>query len=268
MGFGGRELGRLYNTTEPFYLHGAGERASTYILMIHGFAGSPSELRRVGYFMNDMGYTVEAIRLPGHGTTPEDMIKTGWIDWTSYVLERYDKIQDKARKRIIVMGHSMGGLLALKLWMERKVNGVVSLAAPVFLTSRKSVLAQWLRYFVKYIEKKPTVAAHLIEEACTYQKMPLKCVVELRKLMKLIKVSMNQINAPVFIGQGEADRIVHPKTAEYLYNHIASGLKQITYYPQTSHAILLDDEWERVYKDIDLFVETVQQLSEAGQEWS
>ncbi|MFB6366963.1 alpha/beta hydrolase [Paenibacillus elgii] len=64
----------------PFWLEGTGERASTQLLLIHGFTGSPSEFRRLGYDLNDLGYTVNAVRLPGHGATPEDMIRTGRND--------------------------------------------------------------------------------------------------------------------------------------------------------------------------------------------
>jgi carboxylesterase len=78
-------------------LPGDERKESTAVLMVHGFTGSPSEFRRVGYFLNEMGYTVKAVRLPGHGTTPEDMIRTGWRDWYQHVLDSYDELACKIR---------------------------------------------------------------------------------------------------------------------------------------------------------------------------
>ncbi|MDF2958340.1 MAG: carboxylesterase [Paenibacillus sp.] len=254
-------MSRIYKTTEPFYFEGFGERASSHLLMIHGFTGSPSEFRRAGYYLNDLGYTVEAVLLPGHGTTPEDMIKTGWTDWWGHVLQRYDEIRDRPGKQVFVIGHSMGGLLALKLSMERKVEGIVSLATPIFLMSRKTVFAVLLQYFMKYIERKPTVAEHIIEEACTYQKTPIPCVVDLRKLLKAVKSGLGLVEAPIFIGQGEQDGLVHPKSAGFIHQRVASNVNELLYYPQTSHAMLLDEEREKVYGDIHRFIAKVQQNS-------
>ncbi|WP_025845136.1 alpha/beta hydrolase [Paenibacillus ehimensis] len=255
-------MNRVYRTTEPFRLEGAGELASTQLLLIHGFTGSPSELRRLGYYLNDLGYTVNAVLLPGHGTTPEDMIRTGLDDWSGHVLHCYDTMAAGRVHggKIVAIGHSMGGLLALELAMKRRLDGVVSLAAPMFLSSRKTSLALLLQYFIKYVERRPTAVAHLTEEACTYDKTPVRCVVDLRKLMKLVKAGLGQVSAPLFVGQGEKDGMVLPKSAEYIYRHVSSLVRQIEYYPHSSHGLLLDEWRERVYEDISRFLATLDQV--------
>lgn len=258
-------MSRIYKTTEPFYLQGHGDNASTHIMMIHGFTGSPSEFRRLGYYLNDLGYTVDATLLPGHGTSPEDMIKTGWNDWTGHVISRYDDIPQENGKRIIAIGHSMGGLLALKLAMERHLDGLVSLATPMFLMSRNTILAVLLQYIVKYIERKPIVAQHIVEESCSYSKLPIPCVVDLRKLLKRVKVSLGAISTPILIAQGEKDGVVRPKSAAYIYDRVSSAVKQLMYYPQSSHALLLDEERERVFEDIHRFVMDVLQNEERAE---
>ena len=43
------------------------------VLLIHGFPGSPVEMRLIGEYLNEREMTVLAPLLPGHGTTPEDL---------------------------------------------------------------------------------------------------------------------------------------------------------------------------------------------------
>ncbi|MDD9270899.1 alpha/beta hydrolase [Paenibacillus sp. GCM10023248] len=225
--------------------------------MIHGFTGSPSEFRRIGYELKDQGYTIQAVRLPGHGTSPEDMIRTGWTDWYGHVLESYDKLANTC-KSVVVMGHSMGGLLALKLAVERQVAGVISLATPIYLTSRKSALAFVVQYFVKYINKKPRAFSTILDESCAYTKTPIRCVVSLRKLLRHVKKLLPRVAVPVWIGQGNRDGVVHRDSAAYLYERIRSTVKELRYYPKSSHGLLLDQEREHVYADISAFILSLQ----------
>ncbi|WP_261807806.1 carboxylesterase [Paenibacillus sp. N3.4] len=210
-------MSKIYKSPEPFFWLGSGKNKETGILMIHGFTGSPSEFRRIGYVLQEEGYTVQAIRLPGHGTTPEEMIRTGWTDWYAHVLENYDVLAAHY-KSVVVMGHSMGGLLALKLAVERRAAGIISLATPIFLTTRKTVLAVLLQYVIKYLEKKPTDIPTLLDESCAYTKTPIRCVVSLRKLVKQVRNLLPHVETPIWIGQGSKDQIVRKESAAFCMN--------------------------------------------------
>lgn len=251
---------RVYGSPEPFFLPGSGEREATAVLLIHGFTGTPSELRRLGYHLNDMRYTVQGILLPGHGTTPKDMLRTGWSDWWKHALDSYDGLKRQGYERVFVAGHSMGGLLALKLAAERQVDGVVPMAAPVFLTSRKPALAVLLQYLVRYIEKRPPSVPEIASESCAYTKTPVKCVVSLQKLMKRVRATLPLVSAPALVVQGERDSMVLPKSASYIFERIGSTFKEMRWYPLSSHGLLLDREREQVYRDVGGFVEKVAAL--------
>ncbi|WNR44840.1 alpha/beta hydrolase [Paenibacillus roseipurpureus] len=248
---------RIYKSTEPFYWRGHGDNQETGILMIHGFTGSPSEFRRIGYTLREEGYTIQAVRLPGHGTSPEDMRRTGWTDWYGHVLESYDQLAANC-KRVVIMGHSMGGLLALKLAGERAAAGVISLATPIFLHSRKSAWAVILQYFIPYIAKKPKKISTLLDESCAYTKTPIRCVVSLRKLMKQVKKALNRVEAPIWIGQGNKDGVVHPSSAAFLQDKVKSRVSELQFYKESTHGLLLDQERERIYADISAFILSLQ----------
>jgi len=86
--------------------------SGTGVLVLHGFTGNPSSMRGLAESMADLGHDVEMPRLPGHGTTVEEMIETGWADWTGEVVAAHKRLADRVDS-IVVMGLSMGGSLTL-----------------------------------------------------------------------------------------------------------------------------------------------------------
>ncbi|MBI1854527.1 MAG: carboxylesterase, partial [Chloroflexi bacterium] len=65
---------QIIPTAEPFFLPGS----KTGCLLIHGFTGAPKEMRWMGEYLADKGYSVLGVRLAGHATRPEDMIRSNW----------------------------------------------------------------------------------------------------------------------------------------------------------------------------------------------
>lgn len=61
---------------EPFSAKGDRRGA----LVVHGFTGCPQSMRPLGEALAKAGFTVEVPRLPGHGTTPEDMVNYRFSD--------------------------------------------------------------------------------------------------------------------------------------------------------------------------------------------
>jgi carboxylesterase len=110
--------------TAPFEL-GAGQDAC---LLLHGFTGSPWDLRPLGEALAARGYYVRVIRLPGHGSTPEALAQVSHHDWEQAA---EDALHSLARFRhLYVAGLSMGALLGLLLAARHpdRVHGLALLA--------------------------------------------------------------------------------------------------------------------------------------------
>ncbi|WP_339060383.1 alpha/beta fold hydrolase [Tepidibacillus marianensis] len=140
-----------FRKSESFFLEG---KKSTGILLIHGFTGSPAEMRLLGEYLHRDGYTVYAPILRGHGTTPEEMAQTTKEDWFQSVVEAYNLLKEKGYSSIVAMGLSMGGILALKLAISEKLTAVVPLAAPIYVYDKRIAWAKWLKYFKAYNRKR------------------------------------------------------------------------------------------------------------------
>jgi carboxylesterase len=88
------------------------------VLVVHGFTGSPASVRNVAEALADAGHHVELPRLPGHGTSIDDMLASKWDHWAEAVRRAYDVLAERV-DRVVVVGQSMGGTLALRLAFER-----------------------------------------------------------------------------------------------------------------------------------------------------
>ena len=118
---------QIIPTAEPFLL--LGEATKPACLLIHGFTSTPKEMRGMGRFLNEHGYTCLGIRLTGHATVPEDMLRSNYTDWTASVEDGYNLLRCVA-DRIILVGVSMGGVLTLLMSTRLDVIGAVAMSTP------------------------------------------------------------------------------------------------------------------------------------------
>ena len=117
---------------EP-YLLPAGKKG---VLLVHGFTGSPAEMRLLGEYLHEQNFTVLGVRLPGHGTCVEELAKMRWKHWYGAVLDGFNMLKDICAD-VSVVGLSMGGLLALKLAAEEPVDRVVAMSTPVHIVDKR-----------------------------------------------------------------------------------------------------------------------------------
>ena len=110
---------------EPFFFPGG----PTGCLLVHGFTATPQVMRNLGEYLNKQGFTVMGVRLAGHATSIEDMIRSRYADWLASVEEGWHLLQG-ITERVFLMGHSMGGSLSLILAARFPVAGVVGMSTP------------------------------------------------------------------------------------------------------------------------------------------
>ena len=95
------------------------------VVVIHGFTGSPFSVRGVADAMIAATFDVELPRLPGHGTTVDDMLSTTWSDWSGEVAAARDRAAARV-ERVVLVGQSMGATLALASALDDpSVAGVI-----------------------------------------------------------------------------------------------------------------------------------------------
>jgi carboxylesterase len=231
---------------KEFYFKGN----STGILRMHGVTGTPSEVRFMGEFLRDKGYTVKGILLKGHGTTPEDMKKCGYRDWIRGAVEGYKSLKQECDE-VFAVGLSMGGLLSLYLARNYDVRGVATLSAPIRIHGRLAAFSFIERHFKTYILRNPEKKNINV---ISYDKSPIISVHNLFKLIRYVKANLKYIEKPVLVMQSYGDRTVSPMSANIIYNNIGSKDKSIIYLRNSGHVITCDKEKEQVFEEVYSFI--------------
>lgn len=118
----------------PFWLEG---RSGIGVLVVHGFTGTPFEMRLLGESLHQAGHTVYGPRLAGHAENLPALGGTTYQDWVRSVDEAYTLLASRV-DRVCVCGLSLGGLLTLDLAARRsgdpKLRAIEVLSAPLWLS--------------------------------------------------------------------------------------------------------------------------------------
>ncbi|MDX3984407.1 MAG: alpha/beta fold hydrolase [Achromobacter sp.] len=122
----------LEQQAHEYLLTGTGARGRTGILLVHGLAGTPEDMRALALGLHRRGYTVLAVKLAGHCGTLDELVRTSWLDWLASVRRGADLLASRV-DHLVVGGQSVGAMLALALAQERPLHvaGVLALS-PAF----------------------------------------------------------------------------------------------------------------------------------------
>lgn len=245
-------------TDKPFHFEGENGKA---VLLIHGWTAVPYELRRLGKYLNENGYTASGPMLPGHGTVPKDLEEIKWEDWLRAVREEYLRLKENHRK-VYVAGTSMGSNLALLLAKEfSEIPAIILMATPWKIKFEKAVWfftrlnMRWARYKKKFYP--PTFGArNTITRLIAYQAYPIVNVLEVLKLVREARQVLSEVKQPVFLMQSLSDHVVHKKSVEMICGQIGSEIKRKKYIKRAYHTFISDIKNEGVFEEILNFIES------------
>lgn len=243
----------LHENAKPFYFRGN----NIGCLLIHGFTGTPAEMRLLGEYLNKKGYTVRGVLLKGHGTKVEDMEKTTWKDWLSSAETELIDLKHKCEK-VVVIGLSMGGIIALNLASRFEVDSVVSIAAPIWIKNTRAYYSPILKYFNKYVYKsKVELPEDVRDYRISYDKTPVASVPHLLKLIRKTKRRLKKIKNPILIIQSKNDNTVRYDSAEYIYKHVGSSVKKLIFLKESGHVVTADCERLKAFEEINKFFQEI-----------
>jgi pimeloyl-ACP methyl ester carboxylesterase len=195
------------------------------IVLIHGACSQPAHFEAWRAFFSDAGYEVFVPALPGHA--PSDMAvlrRQGFADY----LDAMRTAVASLGQRPIVIGHSMGALIARMLAAERLARAVVLVAPlpggripapapaiPYYLRvgpwvlmgqpfrPRRGAAAYLALHHLPRAEQDDIFAGFVAESGGAYRDL----------LFGKAKVKRQAVRCPVLVVHGDADRLIPLATA-------------------------------------------------------
>ncbi|MBC7247641.1 MAG: alpha/beta fold hydrolase [Actinobacteria bacterium] len=245
----------VWEDARPFFFEGG----KTGVLVVHGFTGCTQSMRPLGEGLAEAGFTVAGPRLPGHGTSVEDMGRRTWEEWTGEAEKALRDLKGRCEK-VFVTGLSMGGTITC--WLGEKyaaeVAGLMPINAAVARLNPLLPLTPVAKYFLKTI---PGVGSDIkdpsVKESC-YDKVPVRAAAELYELMRITRRDLPRITAPILIFTSREDHVVPPTNGPYLLEHVSSTDKELVWLENSYHVATLDHDRELIIRRC---VEFIRRLS-------
>lgn len=250
--------------TAPFEL-GSGDDAC---LLLHGFTGSPWEVRPLGEALAGRGLYVKAPRLPGHGTTPEALLHVDWRDWEEAAWQALWTLRD--RRHVFVAGLSMGALLGLRLAARQpeRVRGLALIAPAIHFTGWKMrLLERWrrnplLRWVKPWVGKVSTDICDPMAraEAPILPAFPMARLDCLFNLQAAARADVPRVRSPTLVAVAEQDHVVDPQGGRWLERQLI-GAPRVYYLAlrEGFHIIPRDTGGPRLASEVGDFIDRLRE---------
>lgn len=235
--------------------------SKTLAILIHGFTGSPYDLKELAKFLAAKGISVKAPLLAGHGRIWNDLEKCTCFDWWESVNQEMKWAEGKF-DNIFIIGYSFGANLAMDMAARyaEKVNGVVSLGVSVFLRKdfliRKIAMPIFHSFFKKY-RKRYIKGDYLIEyeDSGCYANVPTLSLREFYRFIKYYtKRELKKMKSPILIIHSKDDKITHPRSSQYVYDRIGSEKKELLFLDEINHNPLASRRKDYIFSMIEEFI--------------
>ena len=205
------------------------------VLLIHGFPGTPAEMRSVGEVFASEGWSVRGLLLPGFGAEFPAIGEKHHADWQAAVDAAVAELR-RQHSVVLLAGNSFGGALALATAATQPVDGVILFAPFWRLDSwldRVYPLAERvlprIRPFARANFDDPgfrTELTHFLSEVdlddpavrdqIRRLELPTRVIGQVRRAGQVGYAVAGQVRAPVLIFQGRSDPLVRPHVTRRL----------------------------------------------------
>jgi len=242
-------------SAEPF-LH-VGDRVGC--LIVHGFTGTPYEIRPLGDYLAAEGHTVLGVRLAGHATDLTDLSRVCWRDWMLTIEDGLNLLKGVSDQQI-VLGLSLGGALTLLTAAHYPITAFVTLSALCNLPNNWRVtFLPILKFIMPYADNfEPQTEEELKTEGHPYYaRVSTHAASEVNTFLRELWAGIPSVRVPALLIQARHDAQIPPESMDLIYEHIASPDKQRVWIEHGGHVITLGPDRQIAFDAIGQFVRKV-----------
>ena len=239
------------------------------LLVAHGLAEHSGRYKNLVSYFVPKGYAVYTFDYRGHGKS--EGLRSYVDRFSDYLADLkifFDKVRKEHRSaKIFLVGHSMGGTLAVPYAIEhqQELAGVITSAPSLVASSTVSPALVAIAGVVSALapkmgvtvldastisRDKAVVDAYVNDPLVFRGKIPARTGAELAKMWKTLPEEMSKIKLPILIMQGTADRLSDPASGKLLYKRVGSKDKTLKLYKGFYHEIFNEPQHRQVMADI------------------
>jgi carboxylesterase len=213
------------------------------VLVLHGFTGNPQSMRGLAESLAAAGFAVELPLLPGHGTSVDDMLPTRWDDWSSTAEKVYRDLASRKR-RVVVVGLSMGGTLAI--WLTTRhpeiaglvaINPFVEPPAESFREMMRGALDAGTEIIAGIGSD---IALEGVEELA-YPGTPIAPLLSMAEAADTVAADLGRIRCPVLLLSSRQDHVVPSSSGDVLVAGVAGPTERV-WLERSYHVATLDHD--------------------------
>ncbi len=247
-------------------------------LIIHGYGDHSERYADLVNKLSDLPCSFYAFDLRGQGRSGGERVYAKTTD--DYVSDCYEfldfleKSGKLAAKRLMILGHSLGGLIALKAVLKNQTRWkALILSSPCFQLYgiSWSPVAKWSTQALSRIAPhlvmsnlvKPRYLFHNADSMKAYWQDPL---IERRVTAHLACAIINaceniqreniRLDIPVLVLASGDDRIVELSATKRVFEKLNAPSKSIVIYPDLYHEIFNEERNEQAIRDLKQFMQT------------
>lgn len=221
------------------------------VIFIHGFMGSPRQFDRLLEAVHSEGYSAASLLLPGHGGSSKDFVSSTFIHWQSHVNHEVERfIRDY--KNIWLVGHSMGGLLAINaaIRYSSHIRGLFTIATPFKLVTFSIRATKVLMNLLFSRKSSPMKTAYFagcgVNPSSSLFWHALRPVGELKKLTNFTKDNLPNVRAPVTAVFSASDELTSIGSLDVLMTGLTGTVFDQVLLSDSLHVYYPEHEFARI----------------------
>ena len=235
------------------------------VLLVHGLAGTPAEMKIVGKRLNKYGFSVLCPQLAGHCATEADLVATNWTDWADSVAHAFEQLSGEM-DAVFVGGLSAGAVLSLYIarrypekvrglglysttlrydgWSIPKLSFLLPLVLKLPYIGKRYRFEEAYPYGIMNEKLRRRIVAQMHggnAAAAGFSGTPGASLKELWGLVAAVKRDLPEIMTPSLLVHARNDDIASLRNAVYVQKHVG-GPADLLLLDNSYHMITVDQE--------------------------
>jgi carboxylesterase len=227
------------------------------VIFIHGFMGSPTQFSDFMDLAYGKGFSVVSLLLPGHGKSGFAFARSTLGSWEKYLdsqLMRFSSF-----KEIYLVGHSLGGLLAVNASLKFDIKGVVLISSPLKINILQAeATSKRIRLLFNKVEQEIRQAyreSHSIGKPY-FISMPFwfRVLYQPLKLMRITKQNLPRVEVPTLVIHSEEDETASFESSAMFDELLLNSDHEMILLKDSWHAYFTKEEKEIMYTRMSEFI--------------